>query len=204
MGLEKLTITTEKDNKGFTVLFNPNEITMTIPGGKVHDYGFVNSRDPITLNVDLFFDTTFKNSESVNKYTDKIVQLTQDTVGSESLGRRPALCELKWGKKMGDGGTILRNCFLEQLTKRLTHFLKDGTPTRAILSCTFRQWLDPNKIEQEKINDPVRIVKKGETLSSIATEELGDPALWRMIADENLLINPRQLLPGTLLHITPL
>ncbi|MFN9943602.1 MAG: LysM peptidoglycan-binding domain-containing protein, partial [bacterium] len=53
-------------------------------------------------------------------------------------------------------------------------------------------------------DDPVRIVRRGETLSSIANEEYGDPALWRIIANENNLINPRALTAGLVLTIPPL
>ncbi|MFK0735059.1 MAG: hypothetical protein ACFKPT_30930 [Gloeotrichia echinulata GP01] len=46
MTLEKLTIKAEKNNPGdfaqkIEVLFNPSEITMTIPGGKIEAYGLV-------------------------------------------------------------------------------------------------------------------------------------------------------------------
>jgi nucleoid-associated protein YgaU len=44
-----------------------------------------------------------------------------------------------------------------------------------------------------------RIVKRGETLSSIAAEEYLDPAMWRPIADQNGLDDPFNLVPGTLL-----
>ena len=48
------------------------------------------------------------------------------------------------------------------------------------------------------------MVKRGETLSSIAQEEYGDPNLWRIIANENRLLNPRKLKPGLVLTIPPL
>ena len=85
-------------------------------------------------------------------------------------------------------------------------FLEDGTPVRATLNCTFREWADLEKRRKEAnlIDDPVRIVRRGETLSSIANEEYGDPALWRIIANENNLINPRSLKPGLILTIPPL
>lgn len=92
------------------------------------------------------------------------------------------------------------------MTKKLTHFLEDGTPVRATLDCTFKEWKEPIKEKKRAnlIDHPVRIVKRGETLSSIATEEFGDPSLWRVIAKENGLINPRKLPPGKVLTIPPL
>ncbi|GGA02122.1 LysM peptidoglycan-binding domain-containing protein [Okeania sp. KiyG1] len=211
MSLEKLTIKAEKNNPGsFTdkieVLFNPSEISMTIPGGKMGDYGLVATEDYVTLSLNLFFDTTLKKypPENVQKYTQKIVSLTQPRIGKNH--KRPPRCQLIWGTISGKDSVILADCFLESVTKKLTHFLKDGTPVRATLDCTFKEWKDPDKQKkiENPIDDPVRIVKRGETLSSIATEEFGDPSLWRIIAEENRLINPRKLAPGTVLTIPPL
>jgi nucleoid-associated protein YgaU len=47
-------------------------------------------------------------------------------------------------------------------------------------------------------------VKEGETISLIAAQEYGDPSLWRIIADENRLEDPRRLAVGSLLVIPPL
>ncbi len=211
MTLEKLTIKAEKSNSGdfkdeIKVLFNPSEITMTIPGGKMEDYGLVASDGLISLSLNLFFDTTLQGypPENVQNYTKKIVTLTQPRIGKDK--KRPPRCQLIWGMISGKYSVLLADCFLESVTKKLTHFLEDGTPVRATLDCSFKEWKDPEKQQKiaNPIDDPVRIVKRGETLSSIATEEFGDPALWRLIANENRLINPRKLEPGTVLTIPPL
>ena len=211
MKLEKLTIKAEKNKSGkFTdkieVLFNPSEITMTIPGGEMGDHGLVATESYTTLTLNLFFDTTLKSypPENVQNYTKKIISLTQPRIGQDK--KRPPRCQLIWGTISGKDSVLLADCFLETVTKRLTHFLEDGTPVRATLDCSFKEWKDPEKQKkiQNPIDDPVRIVKKGETLSTIATEEYGDPSLWRVIADENRLINPRKLPPGTVLTIPPL
>jgi hypothetical protein len=211
MTLEKLIIKAEKNNvedfaDKIEVLFNPREITMTIPGGKIGQYGLVITEDVTTLTLNLFFDTTLKKypPENVQNYTQKIVNLTQPRIGQSK--KRPPRCKLIWGTISGKDSILLADCFLETVTKKLTHFLADGTPVRATLDCSFKEWIEPQKQKkiENPIDDPVRIVKRGETLSSIAREEFGDPALWRVIANENRLINPRKLLPGTVLTIPPL
>ena len=211
MTLEKLTIKAEKSNSGdfqeeIKVLFNPSEISMTIPGGKIENNGLVASDSLISLSLNLFFDTTLQGypPENVQNYTKKIVSLTQPRIGTDK--KRPPRCKLIWGTISGKYSVLLADCFLETVTKKLTHFLEDGTPVRATLDCSFKEWKEPKKQKkiENPIDDPVRIVKKGETLSSIATEEFGDPALWRIIANENRLINPRKLEPGTVLTIPPL
>ena len=209
MTLEKLKIYAEKNNPGdfkeeIKVLFNPNEISLTFPGGQIVENRLVESDDSATLSLNLFFDTSLDNQENVQDYTRKIVSLTLPRIGKDK--KRPPLCKIIWGIIGGKDSILLANCFLETVTKKLTHFLEDGTPVRATLDCTFKEWKEPIKEKKiaNPIDDPVRIVKRGETLSSIATEEFGDPSLWRVIAKENGLINPRKLPPGKVLTIPPL
>lgn len=207
MTLEKLTIKAEKKDPGkfktkIEVLFNPSEITMEFKAGEIENSGKETSEELTTLSMNLFFDTTLQKypPENVQNYTKKIVNLTQPSIGKNK--KRPPLCRLIWGTN----SILLADCFLTKVTQQLTHFLEDGKPVRATLECKFQEWKEPEKQKkiENPIDDPVRIVKRGETLSSIATEEFGDPSLWRIIAEENRLINPRKLAPGTVLTIPPL
>ena len=45
------------------------------------------------------------------------------------------------------------------------------------------------------------VVQRGDTLSGIAGEKYDDPAMWRVIAEENDIDNPLDLEPGTVLVI---
>jgi hypothetical protein len=212
MTLEKLTIKAEKSQPGdfsdiFKVLFNPNQITIVKTGWKTDTKNTpVASQDLTTLSIDLFFDTSLTGypPENVQKYTRKVFDLTESRIGTNP--KRPPRCQLIWGRITNNDSVLLPDGFLQTVTKKLTHFLEDGTPVRATLNCTFKEWIDPVKKQKiaNLIDDPVRIVKRGETLSSIATEEYGDPSLWRIIAQENRLINPRKLSPGLGLTIPPL
>jgi hypothetical protein len=211
MTLEKLTIKAEKNISGkftdeFKVLFNPNEVVIAKTGWQIKKNAPVASQELTTLSLDLFFDTTLLGfpPKNVQNYTRKIFSLTQPRIGKDS--KRPPRCQLIWGTISGKDSLLLPDGFLESVSKKLTHFLEDGTPVRATLSCTFKEWKEPEKAAKiaNPIDDPVRIVKRGETLSSIATEEYGDPSLWRVIAEENRLINPRNLNPGMVLTIPPL
>jgi len=47
-------------------------------------------------------------------------------------------------------------------------------------------------------------VKDGETLNLIAAKEYGDPSRWRVIADENRLVDPSRPVVGSLLVIPAL
>lgn len=211
MALEKLKIKAEKSSEGdfadeFEVLFNPNQVQINKTGWTMTENGPVAANELATLTIELFFDTTLKGDppENVQQYTKKVFNLTQPKIGTEK--KRPPRCKLVWGTIGGKDSVLLPDGFLESVTKTLTHFLEDGTPVRATLNCTFREWADATKKKKAEnpIDDPVRIVKRGETLSSIANEEYGDPALWRTIAVENRLDNPRQITPGLVLTIPPL
>lgn len=211
MALEKLKIKAEKDQEGdfaeeIEVLFNPNQLQIDKTGWNVGDGYPVAANELATLTVTLFFDTTLSGSppDNVQQYTKKIFNLTHPKIGKSE--KRPPRCKLVWGTIGGKDSVLLPDGFLERVSKTLTHFLEDGTPVRATLNCTFREWADSEKRQKEAnlIDDPVRIVRRGETLSRISYEEYGDPTLWRVIAQENQLHNPRQISPGLVLTIPPL
>lgn len=212
MALEKLKIKAEKNQEGdfaeeIEVLFNPNQVQIDKIGWTYGEKGEpIASTDLATLNITLFFDTTLSSSppDNVQEYTKKVFTLTQPRIGKAV--KRPPRCQLVWGKIGGSNNILLPDGFLESVSKTLTHFLEDGTPVRATLNCTFREWAtgEDRKKAENLIDDPIRIVRRGETLSSIAYEEYGDPTLWRTIADENRLYNPRNITPGLVLTIPPL
>ena len=202
--LEKLKIRVETGPNTFgrqiVAMFNPNQITVqknvnweTVAtlGRDVPDGQFTHG-DPATLSLDLFFDT-FEDGVSVLKRTDDIFHLT--TVEKHGDIHRPPVCQLSWGLGIFFQGV------LTSLSQRFTLFLPTGIPVRATLNCTFRQWRsgrDEESLQRRESVDVAkrRVVKLGDTLSSIANEEYRDPSLWRPIADANRLVNPRLLVPG--------
>ena len=182
---------------------------------------------PSTLSIDLFFDTYegapkedegsmlaslrtalipdnplsagTPSYEDVKTHTDKVAQLAR--VQSEL--HRPPVCRLQWGK------TVLFEGVLTQLRQDFTFFMPDGTPVRATLSCTFMAYrtFDKAVTEVELHSADVtkrRVVRRGDTLCSIAVEQYGDVIQWRSIAIANDIDNPRILTPGQVLVIPKL
>lgn len=227
MKLEKLKIVVEKkfptfdETQPIVALFNPQQISITKTGWQGQGNSLQPADEGASLTVELFFDTSLLKADNsistigsiigldlssssrlkdVRKYTRKIYQLTEKKSGLGAIPR-PPICRLKWGRN-----TVLFQGVLKQLTKTFTRFLADGTPVRAKLNCTFEEWIAPEikQKEQNPIDDPIRIVRRGETLTSIAAEEYNDPALWRVIAATNRLDNPRQITPGQRLTVPPL
>jgi len=214
MALEKLTILAETEPNVFSeeieVLFNPNQISIQkatkwklMPTAErdtptaQFTYG-----EPAVLNMDLFFDTYEKQTD-VRTYTDRIYHLT--TIETHGDLHRPPLCRMVWG-------TFTFNDFqwiLENLNQRFTLFLDRGTPVRATLSCTFKQWLSDTQ-EAKLLNKQsadvhkTHTIRRGDTLSYIAATAYQDPTLWRPIADANDIDDPRALTAGQVLMIPAL
>ena len=213
MALEKLKIFVEErpdtfSTTGFEVLFNPTELKLdkSANWAKVPTAGRDTARaafthgDPYSLTLDLFFDT-YESGEDVRDYTAEVVQLV--TVQGDL--HRPPRCKMSWGSN--DFGGL--QWALQSLNQRYTLFLPNGTPVRATLGCSFKEWRSSKEEARTvKRSSPdvakTRVVKLGETLSSIAAEEYNDPALWRPIAELNRINNPRRVAPGQVLAIPPL
>jgi hypothetical protein len=228
MALAKLTITPLGDSKiePFKVLFNPTSYSISksvawLAGasGETDDSA---RKSNVTLNapllqfgggesrrltLKLFFDVTDypvvngAKVQDVRKLTDKLVKLTL----KERSGNReqpPPVCRISWGESSAKNLDFPFVGVVESLTQDFTLFDSDGRPLRANLDVTFREFLRPE--EDKRRNDPeftTRIVRRGDSLSSIAAEMLGSSARWRIIAAANQLENPRSLEIGMSLSI---
>jgi nucleoid-associated protein YgaU len=214
MTLTKLKIQVETGenefNDVFEVLFNPNQISiqkatkweLTPTAERDAPTSQFTYGEPATLSMDLFFDT-YEARSDVRVHTDRIYHLT--TVEQHGDLHRPPLCRLAWGTfNFSDFQWVLQS-----LNQRFTLFLDSGTPVRATLSCTFKQWRsDELEARLLKKQSPdvakTRTVRRGDTLSSIAATEYKDPTQWRPIAEANRIDNPRKLKPGQVLTIPTL
>lgn len=215
MALERLMIFVEKKSSPLTfdeedpiiALYNPNQLTLqktvnwrpaSAAGRDVTHSQFTHG-NPASLTIELFFDTYEQGQDVRRKHTQRIADLT--TVEKHGNIHRPPICKLAWGTP----GDFFQGV-LEGLNQRFTLFLEDGTPVRATLTCTFKEWRSKEEEEKRQKKESVDVakihtVRRGESLSSIAGEEYGDPALWRPIARANRIDNPRTLLPGQVLSI---
>ncbi|MBI4576610.1 MAG: LysM peptidoglycan-binding domain-containing protein [Planctomycetes bacterium] len=206
MGLVKAQIKNLDTNEEIEVLFNPREYTIEkstpwkehdVQGldGPAIEFTFGNRQ---VLSMELFFDT-YEEKKDVREHTQKIADLL--FVNAEK--HRPPILLFTWGKNMQF------KCLLERLSQKFTMFLDDGTPVRATLQVTFKEYTVPfEELQKNPRHSPDhtkrRIVKEGDTLQWIASKEYGDPGEWRMIADANGIDDPRKLEPGTELLIPPL
>lgn len=218
MGLAKLCILVEKNGSAYQfddegasstikAMFNPNKLTFgrTVKWGDQQaakrdnpELQFTGS-DPVTITIDLLFDTyddpDLAKDSVKDKHIDKLMRLT--TVESHGDLHRPPLCRLVWGT-MG----MFFQGVLTQLEVSYTMFIESGRPVRATARCSFKQWIG-NLSDLQKQNlmssdvAKTRLVKRGDSLATIAAAEYGDPRVWRVIAEANGIDDPLALLPGT-------
>lgn len=204
MELAKATITPE-DEDPIPVLFNPTQYSLDqantlaevgVPGlsAPILQYVRGNGR---TLSMDLFFDTWEAQSD-VRDHT----RLIYGLLDLRGPLHRPPVCLFTWGKFNFD-------CVVERVGGRFTLFLADGTPVRATLSVSFKEFVEVEVLVRRPPTESADhaksyLVRRGDTLASIAAAEYGDPARWRPIAEANAIANPRLLAPGTRLALPAL
>jgi len=214
--LQKLTIYYQQGTSPvpgqIEALFNPSEISVTRSvwwdrlnavgqgGGTPAVVQEFRSVAADTITIDLFFDTYERpaaglGAADVRRHTGRIAGLADVTPQLH----RPPVCSLRWG--LFDIFTGV----LTSLSQRFTLFLPNGTPVRATLTCEFTQvtsWAHARAGELQSADViKTRLVRRYDTLQSLAADEYGDPALWRPIAEANGIVRPRDLQPGTVLTI---
>lgn len=222
----------KKRKREVEALFNPTEIgisrSVAYEQKRIAGKGELDaleqeflSVEAATLSIELFFDTYEARSDSVSwsRLAASAVPgnpfATGDASDVRKLTRRvaelarpdrelhePPVCHLRWGRFDVFEGV------LTSLEERFTMFLEDGTPARATLSCTFVESRTEAQARTRELHSAdvakTRVVRRDDTLQSLAAEEYGDPSLWRAIATANGIVNPRHLAPGTVLTIPKL
>ncbi|HEY5603800.1 MAG TPA: LysM peptidoglycan-binding domain-containing protein [Gammaproteobacteria bacterium] len=115
---------------------------------------------------------------------------------------RPRQLLLVWG-------TLVFPCALTSLNYRFTLFKPDGTPLRAIASCSFREAVsDAERERADNSSSPdlthLRAVREGDSLSLMAYRIYGDAAMYLEVARVNKLVNFRRLRAGSRLAFPPI
>ncbi len=196
MTIEKATIINTNTNESIPVMFNPEEYTLDkannfaeigIPGLDAPPIQYVRGNLK-TLKMELFFDTYEKRTD-VRDFTHKVTGLLE----KDPATKAPAILLFTWGQ-------LNFRCVLDGVSQRFTMFMNDGTPVRATLSVTFKEFQSVEiEIRQGLFIGPptVQNIVEGQTLSSIAGVALGNPGAWREIAELNNIDNPRKIPSGT-------
>ncbi len=217
--LEKATITVlDGSRKGevITVLFNPTEYSIdrsnaykatAIPGLASPILHFVNGECD-QLSMELFLDdytdpqgptsARKKEKDPVNKRLKAIASLLEIDRDLHA----PSPVRFNWGP------TEFR-AIIEKLGRKITKFHPDGTPARATLSVSFKEYRtlrqqleNPRRESADKTKR--RVVIGGDSLWAIAAREYDDASEWVRIAEANDLDDPREIRPGDWLKLPPI
>lgn len=159
----------------------------------------------LSLNMSFYFDTyqppTLENPmESGSDVSEKTKEVANLMLIDGTLHRVPEVT-FSWGSLSFTG--VITN-----VKENYTMFLADGMPVRAKVDVTFKSSYDKEGKRESPFESPdrtkVRTLLQGEALWSIAAEEYGEPEMWRVIAQENEILNPLDVSPGQILRLPPL
>lgn len=202
--------------KVIAVLFNPTEYTfertnsykaLPVPGLGTPLMQFVNGEADV-LTMDLFLDDytdpegpTSRERKEAKPLLTRLKDLSRLLEIDRDLHAPPPV-RFNWGP-------LEFTAVIEKLARKVTMFHPDGTPARATLSITFkeyrtlrRQLEEPRRESADKTKR--RIVVGNDDLALIAWREYGDVREWVRIAQANDLDDPREIRPGDWLMLPPL
>jgi len=217
--LKKATITVfDGADKGkvIGVLFNPTEYSFErtnsykatpVPGLGSPLLQFVNG-EADQLSMELFLDDyTDPNGPTslLQQEKDPLIKRLGDLSKLLEIDRdlhAPPPVRFNWGP-------MEFVAVIEKLGRKVTMFHPDGTPARATLSVTFKEYRtlrtqleDPRRESADRSKR--RVVVGPEALWFIAAREYDDANEWVRIAEANDLDNPREIAPGDWLLLPPI
>ena len=164
-----------------------------IPGLNSPIQQFVHG-DAERLSVELLFDVYEPRGpdqpDDVRVFTDRLNRLA--LVDGDL--HAPPVVQFAWG-------SIAFRGVIQQSNTTFTLFSGDGVPVRARVEVTFQEYTPPKEqLAEEPRHSADRLsvhrIRSGDTLPGIAAHEYGEPTAWRLIADANDIVNPRDLEPG--------
>jgi hypothetical protein len=179
--------------------FNPTEYQLQkannfaeipIPGLETPPIQYIRGSSE-KLSLELLVDTSDTLEDVRSKYVDALRGLLN--INSEL--HAPPIVAFVWDRDIFKG-------VLESMNITYTMFSAGGIPLRAKLSTTIREYRPVEvQFKETPRNSPDVekrfVVRRGDTLWSIASQVYRDPTLWREIALANNITDPRTLDPGT-------
>jgi nucleoid-associated protein YgaU len=202
MNLEKATFLNLATGESIAVPFNPEEYTVdagnsfaeiAVPGARAPPIQFGRGQSR-TLKVELFCDSSALPTRDVRGQTERILFLLEK---DPSLNAPPVVLFL-WGGAQFKG-------VVERVGVRFGRFLPDGTPVRAYLSVSLKEYEEARVDIQAGLffsdASMQAVTTAGGGLAAAAALTLGDPRNWRQLANSNNIDDPRRVPPGTVLIV---
>ncbi len=220
--LEKLAIQPYKDTKlqqkigsPFVVMINPDKYSRTFAvqlseqqamGTSAGAPGYVKSL-PETIKLEFIFDGTGAVPNGLTPGAPKPVdnwlkEFREVTFNYNGNIHSTNYLMINWG-------SLVFKCRLEQFTVDYTLFKEDGTPLRAKVNATFKEYTDAETASIEAGNSSpdlshVHTFIAGDSLHLLCHKIYDDPNLFLEVAKYNGILNYRNIAPGTTVHFPPL
>jgi LysM repeat protein len=189
-----------------TLCFNPTEYQRSkansfaeigIPGLETPPIQYVRGESE-KLTAELLADT----SDTLDDVRVRYTQPLRDLMNINAELHAPPIVRLSWGSESFKG-------VIDSLNLTFTLFTPEGIPLRAKISLSMKEYR-PVTVQTREVpkNSPnvekAYVVRRGDTLSGIASAFYSDPTQWRAIARANQIVDPRYLQPGLKLTIPKL
>jgi hypothetical protein len=189
-------------SKYIPVQFNPTEYTLT-KGAQIAEIAIPGLDSPVlqfvrgqtqSLKLELLFDTTSNGMDEGAVDVRTLTRSFFELVKIQPKTHAPPRIRVTWGEGLSFKAIV------ESVDQKFNLFTPGGIPLRATLNVSLREYrtLEEQLAElnlQSADHTRVRTVVEGDTLASLAREEYGDPAAWRLIAEANPDIDDPTLLP---------
>jgi hypothetical protein len=185
------------DNPIVPFHFNPTEYQIQkgntfaeipIPGLESPPIQFIRGASE-KLSADLLLDTSDTLEDVRIVYVDRLREMMRL---SEEL-HAPPIVNFVWDSAIFKG-------VVESLGITYTLFTQEGVPIRAKVALALKEYRPVEVQVRRPVASPdfdkTWVVKRGDTLSGIASLVYRDPAVWRSIARANEIIDPRSLEVG--------
>ena len=183
--------------------FNPTEYQlqktnnfaeMAIPGLESPPIQYVRGASE-KLTAELMVDTSDTLEDVRERYTNKLRNL----MNIHGELHAPPIVRLIWDGEIFKG-------VVESLNISYVLFTPEGIPIRAKLNLALKEYrtVEDQVAERPKFSPDVEkshVVRRGDTLASVATLAYNDASRWREIARNNDIEDPRRLEPGLVLNL---
>lgn len=192
--------------------FNPKELSVTKAAQWTRASGRGNDKSgppqyngpqPSKLTLEMFFDASAKQDDSVVKAVEQLFACCVPTEASfQQKKGSPPWVLFRWG---GLTGFL---AYVSSVAVKYTLFTAGGTPIRATVTATLEELAGApsgqNPTSGALTAQRVHTAVEGDSLAGIAYKEYGNAALWRAVAEANDIDDPTRLLPGTRLMLPAL
>jgi nucleoid-associated protein YgaU len=147
------------------------------------------------LTAELLVDTSDTLDDVRKRYTNKLRAL----MNIQGEIHAPPIVRFTWDGEVFKG-------VVEALTITYVLFTPKGIPIRAKLNLTLKEYrtVEDQIAERPKSSPDVEkthVVRRGDTLATVAALAYNDPTQWREVARNNGMEDPRFLEPGRVLNL---